>query len=78
MCPTSATALISVLRGAADVKLGGQAPITNQNQTVKAFSDNFVAVSKAVTPSVVAITVTTSGKGKGKKHATRFLALLRP
>ncbi|MBP1647378.1 MAG: Trypsin-like serine protease [Bacteroidetes bacterium] len=61
-----------------DLKLGGQAPITNQNQTVKAFSDNFVAVSKAVTPSVVAITVTTSGKGKGKTMPRDFWHFFGP
>jgi serine protease Do len=61
-----------------DVKLGGPTPITNQNQTAKAFSDNFVAVSKAVTPSVVAITVTTSGKGKGKSMPKDFFHFFGP
>ncbi len=47
-----------------DVKLGAPAPIQNPDPTVKALSNNFVAVAKAVTPSVVAITVTTSGKSR--------------
>ncbi len=50
-------------RGTPDVKLGGPTPITNQSEALKAVSDNFVAVAKAVTPSVVAITVTTTSKG---------------
>ena len=45
-----------------DVKLGGPAPISQQNPSVKALGDNFVTVAKAVTPCVVAINVTTSGK----------------
>ncbi len=47
-----------------DVKLGGSAPIQTPNSSVKALSENFIAVARAVTPSVVAITVTSSGKGK--------------
>lgn len=62
----------------ADVKLGGQAPIAGQNATAKAFSDNFVAVSKAVTPSVVAITVTTSGKDRGKNMPKDFFHFFGP
>ncbi len=49
-------------RGDQDVKLGGQVPIPNQNGTIKALSENFAAVSKAVTPSVVGITVTSEAK----------------
>lgn len=45
-----------------DVTLGGPTPIAVQNQAVKALSDNFAAVSKAVGPSVVAITTTVKGK----------------
>jgi serine protease Do len=50
-----------------DVKLGGPKPLVSQNQSLKAISDNFTAVAKAVTPSVVAITVTTSGKSSGNR-----------
>ncbi|HEX9007551.1 MAG TPA: Do family serine endopeptidase [Bacteroidota bacterium] len=48
------------------VRLGGPPPIQSPNPTVKALGDNFVAVAKAVTPSIVAVTVTSSGKGKGR------------
>jgi serine protease Do len=48
--------------GGDDVRLGGPAPIAAQNATVKALSDNFAAVSKAASPSVVAIKTTTTGK----------------
>ena len=48
--------------GSDDLKLGGATPIQQQNPSVKALSDNFSAVAKAVTPCVVAINVTTSGK----------------
>ncbi len=49
-------------RGDQDVKLGGQVPVPMQNSAIKALSENFAAVSKAVTPSVVGITVTTEAK----------------
>jgi serine protease Do len=45
-----------------DRKLGGPVPIPNANPTVKAISDNFVAVAKAVTPSVVGIRVVTEAR----------------
>jgi serine protease Do len=44
-----------------DIKLGGPPPVTNVSQDVKSTSNAFVAVAKAVTPSVVFITVTSSG-----------------
>ncbi|MCK5573460.1 MAG: trypsin, partial [Bacteroidetes bacterium] len=44
------------------VSLGGPVPVTGQSQGLKAVSDNFIEVAKAVTPSVVAITVTTTGE----------------
>ena len=53
---------LSFARSGGEVKLGGPTPVTVQSPGLKAISDNFVAVAKAVTPSVVAITVTTSGK----------------
>lgn len=57
---------IGFARAGGDVKLGGPVPVVNPNQGLKAISDNFIAVAKAVTPSVVAINVTTTGKGKEK------------
>ena len=53
-----------------DAKLGGPVPIPAQNPTVKAMSDNFVAVAKAVTPSVVGIRVTTAAR-KGRQEMPR-------
>lgn len=51
------------LAGGKDViKLGASAPPVQSNVDLKAASQSFVAVSKAVTPTVVSITVTTSGK----------------
>jgi len=47
-----------------DVKLGGPVPIATVSQDLKGASATFVSIAKAVTPSVVAITVTSSGKGK--------------
>ncbi len=49
-------------RAGGELKLGGPTPIAQQNPSVKALGDNFIAVAKAVTPCVVAINVTTSGK----------------
>jgi serine protease Do len=45
-------------KGDGEVKLGGPVPIQSQNATIKALSDNFIAVAKAATPSVVGLTVT--------------------
>ena len=50
------------LAGPGDVKLGAdRAPITPSNE-INVLNDAFVAVSKAVTPQVVSITVTSGGK----------------
>jgi len=55
-----------------DIKLGGPPPITNVGQDIRATSNAFVAVAKAVTPSVVFITVTSSGgKDKDTKNMPR-------
>ena len=53
---------LGVALGSGDPKIGGAIPIAVQNQAVKALSDNFAAVSKAVSPSVVAITTTVTRK----------------
>jgi serine protease Do len=59
-----------IMRGFAlsggDVKLGGPVPVMNQNTAVKALSENFAAVSKAVTPSVVFVDVVTKVKTTDK------------
>jgi serine protease Do len=50
-----------------DVKLGGTTPILSQNTNAKSLSQDFAAVAKAASPSVVAINVVTTGKeNKGK------------
>jgi serine protease Do len=55
-----------------DIKLGGPPPVTNVSQDIKATSNAFIAVAKAVTPSVVFITVTTSpGKDRDNRNMPR-------
>jgi serine protease Do len=61
-----------------DVKLGGPVPVVAQNPAVKALSDNFAVISKAVTPSVVAIEVTTSGKEQNQRMPKDFFHFFRP
>jgi serine protease Do len=58
-------------RGGGDVKLGGPVPVTAQNSSLKAISDNFIAVAKAVRQSVVAINVTTTGRKSDKNTMPR-------
>lgn len=53
---------VGLARSGQDVKLGGPTPVTSMSPGLKSISDDFVTVAKAVTPSVVAINVTTSGK----------------
>ena len=55
-----------------DVKLGAQTPVMNAKFDIKGTSDAFVAVAKATTPSVVSITVTTSGKESGGQQPDFF------
>ncbi len=69
---------LSFARSGGDVKLGGPTPVTVQSTGLKAISDNFVAVAKAVTPSVVAITVTTSGKKTDKTMPHDFFHFFSP
>lgn len=45
-----------------DVKLGGTTPIIAQSTSAKALSQDFAAVAKAASPSVVSINVITTGK----------------
>ncbi len=53
-------------------KLGGSVPIQNPNPTIKALSDNFIAVAKAVKPSVVGIQVTASRKPADRQAPRDF------
>jgi serine protease Do len=48
------------------VKLGGPVPVQQAGLDLKAASESFVAVAKAVTPSVVSITVTSTQKGDSR------------
>ncbi len=64
--------LVSSFRGGVEpgfagdpqVKLGAPSQIKNQSYDTKGLSKGFIDVSKAVTPTVVSITVTTKGKEK--------------
>jgi len=47
--------------GQSEIKLGGPTPVAEASLDLQKASESFVAVSKAVTPTVVSITVTTSG-----------------
>ena len=69
---------LSFARSGGEVKLGGPTPVTVQSPGLKAISDNFVAVAKAVTPSVVAITATTSGKKADKNMPHDFFHFFGP
>jgi serine protease Do len=69
---------LGLARSAGDVKLGGPRPIAQENPSLKAISDNFTAVAKAVTPSVVAINVTTSGKTSDKGMPRDFFHFFGP
>lgn len=64
--------------GGDDVQLGGPPPITVQNPSVKALSENFAAVSKAITPSVVAITTTTTAKRSDRRMPRDFFHWFGP
>ncbi len=64
--------------GGDDVKLGGPTPIAVQNSAVKALSDNFAAVSKAASPSVVAIKTTTAAKERPKNMPRDFFHFFNP
>ncbi len=60
------------------VKLGGPAPLAAPNQSLKAMSDNFVAVAKGVTPSVVAIEATTPGESRNERMPRDFFHFFGP
>ena len=64
--------------GGGDVKLGGTTQIASQSTSAKALSQDFAMVAKAVTPSVVAINVTTTGKEKQKKMPQDFFHFFGP
>jgi serine protease Do len=61
-----------------DVKLGGTSPITSQNTSAKALSQDFAAVAKATSPSVVAINVITTGKESNQQMPRDFFHFFGP
>jgi serine protease Do len=65
-------------REGGDVKLGGPAPISNVSSGLRAMSDNFVEVARSVTPSVVAVNVTTSGKKSDRGMPRDFFHFFGP
>jgi serine protease Do len=65
-------------RGGGDVVLGGPVPVSAQSEVLRALGENFTAVAKAVTPSVVAITVTTEGRDRGRSMPRDFFHFFGP
>src|SRR2546422_4254254 len=64
--------------GDPQVKLGARSPVKHPDIDVKGFSKAFVEVSKAVSPTVVSITVTTKGKGKSGGELNDFFHFFGP
>lgn len=63
--------------GRGDIVLGGPPPVTNVVD-LKKVSDNFVTVAKAVTPSVVSITVTSTTRGRERNIPRDFFHFFGP
>lgn len=62
-----------------DIKLGGPPPVVNVSPDIKATNNAFISVAKAVTPSVVFITVTSSGgKDSGSNMPRDFFHFFGP
>ncbi len=61
-----------------DVQLGGPTPVTTAKFDIKGTSDSFVAIAKATTPSVVAITVTTKAKSSDRGTPRDFFHFFGP
>ena len=64
--------------GDPQVKLGGQSQIKIHSFDTKGFSKAFVEVSKAVSPTVVSITVTTKSKDKSSDDMNDFFHFFGP
>ncbi len=64
--------------GGENVKLGGTSQIGNQVTGAKALSQDFANVAKAVTPSVVAINVVTTGKERQRRMPQDFFHFFGP
>lgn len=61
-----------------DVKLGGTAPLPALSPDAQGLNGAFTAVARAVTPSVVSITVTTSGGGRSRNMPRDFFHFFGP
>lgn len=61
-----------------EVKLGGPPPSMNALLDAGATGQSFVGIAKAVTPAVVSITVTTSGKERGRNMPKDFFHFFGP
>ena len=64
--------------GGNDVQLGGPVPVTNSQIDLGSLNNAFIQVSKAATPSVVSITVTTKGKDQGREAPRDFFHFFGP
>ncbi len=67
-----------VFAGDAQVKLGAPSPIKNQAADIKGLSRAFAGVAKAVSPTVVSITVTTKGKESTSDDMNDFFHFFGP
>lgn len=68
---------LTLAGGEGKVKLGASAPPISGTQDLKLSPNSFIAVAKAVTPTVVSITVTSSGK-KGEPRMPDFFHFFGP
>jgi serine protease Do len=64
--------------GSGNVKLGGPVPVTNVSQGLKGMNDAFITAAKAVTPTVVAINVKSTGKERGSEMPKDFFHFFGP
>ena len=64
--------------GSDDVKLGGPVPITQVQADLQSLNKSFIEVSKAATPAVVAITVTTKPTGEEREMPRDFFHFFGP
>lgn len=69
---------LSLAGGNGDVHIGGPTPVTQANLDLQAASESFVAVAKAVTPSVVSITVTSTEKKSNRNMPRDFFHFFGP
>jgi serine protease Do len=61
-----------------NIVLGGPAPVTMPDQTLRSINESFTAVARAVTPTVVYITVTTTGRDRSSRMPRDFFHFFGP